>query len=52
MIKFLTRHKTKIGITVGLLDLFAGYLSFQAGNSVEGLLFVSIGSLFILDALE
>jgi hypothetical protein len=52
MITFLKKYKPIIGTTVGLLDLFAGYLSYQAGNSVEGLLFVSIGTLFILDALE
>jgi len=52
MIDFLKQHKAKIAIAVGILDILAGYLSFESGDSTRGILFVSLGIMFIIDGLE
>jgi len=52
MIEFLKKYKKTVAMLVGLLDIFAGILSFQNGSNTEGVLFVSLGAMFIVDALE
>jgi len=48
---FLKRNKAIIGVTIGLLDILVG-LTCCGDDTVKSLLFVSLGAMFIIDALE
>ena len=51
MIDFLKHNKHIFGLAVGLLDLAAGIMCIGDDN-IKALLFISLGSMFIVDALE
>jgi len=51
MIDFLKRNKHIFGLAVGLLDFAAGIMC-MGDDNIKALLFISLGSMFIVDALE
>ena len=51
MIDFLKRNKHIFGLAVGLLDFAAGIMC-MGDDNIKALLVISLGSMFIVDALE